>query len=158
MLDTGRRSVSVTLKNINDSIPANSSHCMIADAIKRSFPESRNISVDIQTIRWSEPKKRQRYIFLTPARAQRAIIDFDEGKKPKAFRFYLRGGQVIAMKKMTKEDKKRLDGVKQRPTIVHDEEHLPRIEGGIAPRMTHVGKRRVFGLRTITGLKESEHE
>jgi Fe-S-cluster formation regulator IscX/YfhJ len=47
-----------------------SSHCMIADAIKRQLPNARHVAVDLQTIRFT---------YLTPTLAQMALLDFDDG-------------------------------------------------------------------------------
>jgi hypothetical protein len=55
---------------------------MIAEAIQQAFPEAKNISVDLATIRWSDRAKALRYIYLTPRVAQEAIIKFDQGLLP----------------------------------------------------------------------------
>jgi hypothetical protein len=71
-----------------------SSHCMIAEAVKVAFPGATYVSVDLQTIRFSDPAKRQRYTYLTPRSAQIALIEFDQGTTPEPFSFHLRHGQV----------------------------------------------------------------
>lgn len=145
---------------------------MIAEAVKaKGF---KNVSVDIQTIRFTDHEARERYIYLTPPKAQLAILQFDEGVKPKPFRFWLRNCQVIPMQTMTPErkekiregraaqlaknaavgKKKSLLGLeKLKPTVeLVDKEHgAVRVKGGKPMRVTHVGRRRVFGLRELVG-------
>jgi hypothetical protein len=54
-------------------------------------PHARFISVDLQTIRWSDPKRGVRYVFLTPAVAQQdLIIPFDQGEECKPISFRMR--------------------------------------------------------------------
>lgn len=82
---------------IRNSVSRDSSHCMIAEALKASYPEGSSVSVDIQTIRVSNPKKRLRYTYLTPRLAQVSLIKFDQGLMPEPFEFSLRHGQVTKM-------------------------------------------------------------
>ena len=77
--------IKITPKNIKDSIRKNSHRCMIADAIQRKDPDARHITVDLQTIRFSHPKSGQRFVCLTPRKAQRALIAFDQGATPEPF-------------------------------------------------------------------------
>ena len=92
-----RITISVTSELIEHSIKRDSSHCMIAEAIKDTVPGISPPSVDIQTIRFSDPKKRLRYTYLTPRIAQLAIIQFDQGKEPEPFSFQLRKAHVTTM-------------------------------------------------------------
>jgi hypothetical protein len=65
---------------------------MVADAVKRAFPNAIRIRVDLQTIRWTDPVKQERYIYLTPAQAQQYIIAFDAGDpQPSGKTFRLTG-------------------------------------------------------------------
>jgi len=89
--------LAVTEDIIRNSISRDSSHCMLAEAVKLAFPEGTSISVDIQTIRVSNPKKQQRYTYLTPRLAQVALIKFDQGIMPEPFEVSLRSGQVTRM-------------------------------------------------------------
>jgi hypothetical protein len=93
-----RVDVEVTDDVIDLSTQADSSHCMIADAVRKAVPGATGISVDLQTIRFSDPKKRMRYVYLTPRIAQLALVDFDAGKKPEPFRFRLDRAHITAMK------------------------------------------------------------
>jgi hypothetical protein len=92
----GRRWFSPTLRvdidqeTIDDSVRRDSSHCMIAETIRKLLPDAANVSVDLGTIRWTDPRKRLRYTYLTPRIAQIALIDYDRGFAPDPFHFTLR--------------------------------------------------------------------
>ena len=156
-----QRKVSVTQEHITDSMKGNSSHCMIAEAIKDRFPNLKRVAVDIQTIRATDPVKDKRYIWLTPAPAQRAIIDFDEGRPPQPFKFNLRGGQVIAIERVQHRDTKKRaakivvgKGLTRKRKPDKDGNIQPSamtmngrlILGGTAPPISKLGGRRQFGL------------
>ena len=90
--------VVVTAEIIAKSQQRDSSHCMLAEAVKEAaraagfhpkFP-----GVDLQTIRFTDPDNGYRYTYLTPRRCQVALIDFDQGRETEPFVFQLRGGQV----------------------------------------------------------------
>jgi hypothetical protein len=87
----------VTQAIIDASCRRDSSHCMLADAIEVAVPEAKNISVDLQTIRFSIPRTRLRYVYLTPRPCQVAIVEFDQGSPVQPFTVRLRGGQVTPM-------------------------------------------------------------
>jgi len=93
-----RVDVEVTPEIIGTATQADSGHCMIADAVKAAVPGAANISVDLQTIRFSDPKKRMRYVYLTPRMAQLALVDFDAGEMPDPFTFRLDRAHIVAMK------------------------------------------------------------
>lgn len=93
-----RVDVEVTPEVIKTAVEGDSGHCMIADAVKAAVPNARNISVDLQTIRFSDPVKRMRYVYLTPRMAQLALVDFDGGEKPEPFTFRLDRAHIVAMK------------------------------------------------------------
>jgi hypothetical protein len=91
--EAGRAEISVLQRHFDEALRANSSHCAIAFAIRDAVPYARHIAVDLQTIRWTDPRPGSgvRYVFLTPAVAQHnVIIPFDqgdrEGCKPVTFR------------------------------------------------------------------------
>ena len=106
----------------------NSSHCAIAFAIRDAVPEARHIAVDLQTIRWTNPKRGVRYRFLTPAVAQHSvIIPFDQGDaencKPVTFRmkpaFITRSGA----KRNHTPDPEQLRGTGLK--VAQEQPHLP---------------------------------
>jgi hypothetical protein len=86
--------IDVSQETIDQATRADSSHCMIADAIKEQVPGATTVSVDLQTIRWSDRKKGVRYVYLTPAEAQVALIKFDQGVEQAPFTFRLRPSQA----------------------------------------------------------------
>jgi hypothetical protein len=71
---------------------------MIADAIKEQVRNSKSVSVDIATIRFTDKKLCQRFIYLTPPIAQQALVDFDQGKDLQPFGFDLRTAIQITPK------------------------------------------------------------
>jgi hypothetical protein len=81
--------VRVTEKHITSGVQRNSQRCMIADAIKSACPKAQFVMVDLQTIRFSDPRKRKRLFYLTPAIAQQNLLKFDQGKQVKPFAFTL---------------------------------------------------------------------
>lgn len=129
-----RVTVDVDVATIEASVPRDSSHCMIAEAVKASLPGMTHISVDLQTIRFSDPAKRLRYVYLTPRAAQLALIRFDSGTRPEPFSMRLQGGQVTAMSKssawrrMTPEQQ-REQTTKQRQTRQQEQRYLQQETG-----------------------------
>jgi hypothetical protein len=64
----------------------------IADAV----PTARRISVDLQTIRYTDTKRGVRYVFLTPHVAQQdIIIPFDQGEECKPVTFRMKPAWVV---------------------------------------------------------------
>ena len=53
--------------------------CLIADAIKRQYPQFRKVAVDMATIRVTDPKRGVRLMYLTPPLAQHLLLAFDQG-------------------------------------------------------------------------------
>ena len=86
--------VKITKKQIDEAIRGNSSHCMIADAVKEQVPDAKYVSVDLQSIRWTDTKKGRRYTYLTPPRAQRALVKFDQGEPVAGFQMTLQGAFI----------------------------------------------------------------
>jgi hypothetical protein len=82
--------VSVTAELIERALPRDSGHCMIADAIKATIPTAKAVTVDLASIRWTDPRAGKRYLYLTPPSVQEALLRFDNGIKPPPFRFGLR--------------------------------------------------------------------
>ncbi len=95
----------VTAEIIEDAVPQDSAHCMIADALKAAMPEAQSVSVDLATIRFTDPKRGRRYIYLTPIPAQVALLDFDKGDKPEPFTVKCHAAQIVETKKARGERK-----------------------------------------------------
>lgn len=94
--------VRVTQEDIDFGKRRNSNHCPNAEAVRRAASEVlgetvTSVAVDLQTIRFSVPGRRLRYVYLTPRPAQTLVIDFDQGNEPKPVGFLLRSGQVTYM-------------------------------------------------------------
>jgi hypothetical protein len=80
---SGRATISVEQKHIDESLKASSSHCAIAEAIRDAIPWATYISIDLQSCRWTDSKRGIRYFFLTPHIAQELVINFDQGNLDK---------------------------------------------------------------------------
>lgn len=132
--------VEVTAKRINEGAKRNSNHCMVAESLKDSYPKLNYIAVDIQTIRATDRKKKERYIWLTPRSVQEMIINFDRGVKPLPFRFICQDGQTVPTQQRTTKAKLRRSR--------HGESNVPAVSGGRKPPRS-VGYRRSFGLRSL---------
>jgi hypothetical protein len=104
--------VDVTQPIVDRAEKGDSGHCMIADAVRAAIPEAKSVSVDVVSIRFTDPAKRQRYIYLTPRVAQLALINFDQGVRTQPFRFQLKKAvQVVESGHRTASD-----GTRKRPS------------------------------------------
>lgn len=105
----------VTQKHIDDAVPRDSGHCMIADALRDAYPQATYVSVDLATIRFTDESAGFRYIYLTPGYAQKALIDWDAGEKPEPFRVRQNCSQVTLTgsarkrRKTEREEEERTD-------------------------------------------------
>ncbi len=175
---TPKMLVDITTDIIETSTVADSSHCMIAEAIRASYPNLSFISVDLQTIRASDQTAGFRYIYLTPRQAQIAIVKFDSGIKPKPFKFKLQGGQVIPTtakrRKQTVEQAISHKTEAQLKSILNarrlspkyrtsiNNGSIPEVLGGNSPPLqkipnntkTPFSRRRQFGLRALDRIPE----
>jgi len=78
--NTGPRPrIKITQEIIERATRANSGHCVIADAIKTQCPTASGVMVDLQTVRYTDREKGERYVWLTPTRAQQMLLAFDQG-------------------------------------------------------------------------------
>lgn len=147
--------VEITQEHIDTSIPRDSGHCMIADAIHAVVPDATFIAVDLQTIRFSDPATGLRHIYLTPRRGQEALVKWDQGIKPQPFSFQLRGGQVRAMNRGRNSGSRKVRLVTPRDGSGGS---VPEVHGGPLPPTAALasgprvpkGRRRAFGLRGLT--------
>ena len=154
-----RLTIRVDQDLIDFSRGRDSSHCMIAEAIRDARPDVKSISVDLQTIRFSIPKKRIRCIYLTPRIAQLALIRFDQGQMPDEFQFQLRGAHVTAMADRTSQaaprarsSSKAKGNIEKARTATIRQSGGGRVAervGGKAPPTTPFARRRAFGLRAL---------
>lgn len=140
----GTWTVTVTEDIITESIRGNSSHCMIAEAVKQQIDGATMINVDLATIRFSIGE--WRYIVLTPQIGQISLVQFDQGEHVNPFRLTLKPAQKLPRQRHTKPEVKNVrKTIKERPIII----------GGTPPPMgplanvNYRGKRREFGLRIL---------
>jgi hypothetical protein len=89
----------VTTEMIEAAVPQDSAHCMIADGLKAAMPHARSVSVDLASIRFTDPANGRRYIYLTPIPAQVALLDFDQGHKPDPFTVKCHAAQIVEPKR-----------------------------------------------------------
>jgi hypothetical protein len=52
-------------------------------------PDVHNMTVDLGTIRWTDPKTGHRIVFDTPASVRDALLGLNRGAAPEPFRFIL---------------------------------------------------------------------
>jgi hypothetical protein len=142
--------VDVTEEIIRESMQADSSHCMIAEAVKKARPKATRVAVDLATIRFSDPELGLRYTYLTPRTAQTPLLQFDSGMVPEPFSFMLGRGHVTRMSrsKKTKATTKSLSRARlvTREGVVGGK--VPDRVGG-RPLPTFRGNRREFGIRGL---------
>jgi hypothetical protein len=75
----GRLFIEVRQEHIDEALRASSSHCAIAMALQAALPDARFVSVDLQSVRFTDPRRGVRICFLTPHPARELIIGFDQG-------------------------------------------------------------------------------
>ena len=92
----------VSEADIDSAIKENSHSCMIAEAIKRQVPGISGVVVDVQSIRWTDVKRRVRVICLTPRECQANLVRFDRGIPPLPFSFNLQSSQVTPVRGVAK--------------------------------------------------------
>lgn len=145
--------VNVAQKFITNGSQKNSQHCMIADAIRAARPNAKYVMVDTQSIRFSDPKERLRYVYLTPPIAQLNILRYDQGKKVTPFSFNLnapmRVKQVLnwterRRRRTASQKLRRKKSDKQNAAWKAKYAHLA------ANRALNHQKEREFGLRKLT--------
>jgi len=161
--------IAVTQQQVKDAIRANSGHCMIAEAIIATVPnvDENTVSVDLQTIRFTDKKKGLRYVYLTPRNAQATLVEFDQGIDPEPPTFTLRNAHVLRAGRSERQKKyyakqKKAGALPKRAKLVSGEhgrksghagggENVPRVVGGKEPPRS--GVRREFGLRAYRGSR-----
>lgn len=143
--------INVTKDHIANSIGKSSSHCMIAEAVRTALPYVTRVSVDIQTIRYTDQEKGVRITFLTPRIAQEAIIDFDDGVLPKPFSFGLRGAHVREIRQLSEEKKKKMRKYQAKyfAKLSRSSHAVPDVYGGKSPPVSRFARVRQFGLKAF---------
>lgn len=158
-----RVKLQITEELIEDAIPRDSPHCLWAEAVKAAVPDAKYISVDIQTIRFTDPRKGLRYTYLTPRIAQVALIQFDQGIRPTPHSVQLRNGQVTPSggrnkSRQTPLSDREIARRKAAPSVMGKGKaklgkpiapgSVPERRGGKTPPIA-AGQRRAFGVRGL---------
>lgn len=93
----------VTQALVDRATKRDSRHCMIAEAIQAARPDYKNVTVDLATIRWTNPRTGKRYVALTPQEARVALVAFDQGHEVQAFELTVTPIQATPTSKPTGE-------------------------------------------------------
>lgn len=162
----------VTEEVITTAVQRDSSHCVIADALRAAVPNAQRVSVDIQTIRFTDPVSERRYIYLTPALCQMILVDFDQGRRPDPMMIRLGAPSQITRSGSTptkREANARTSAAKaaavaetegtrtrapsKRRGVIAGSHGNPTILGGDPPPIAALsstrGRRRTFGLKSL---------
>jgi hypothetical protein len=123
-----RLTIPVDEDRIDEAVRRDSRHCWIAEAISAVVPDMTAITVDLQTIRFTDPAKRLRYAYLTPRSCHIALIEFDQGERPAPF---LGAAMIFAAPDRNKH-----------------ENGIPVVVGG-RPTPGNIVRTRRFGLREL---------
>ncbi len=140
--------IAVTQELIDQATARDSRRCMIAEAIKEAKPHYERVIVDLQTIRWTNPRTRKRYLVLTPEAVGVALVSFDQGEPIEPFTIRLKPSQVTPIVTRERRDdrpdvksgnrayrSKQARGQKQ---LVVDKQGRVHVEGGAMPPTGHL--------------------
>ena len=146
--------VHITQQAIEEANRIKSNHCMIVEAIKKQYPEAKSVSVDLQTIRFTDKKKGLRYVYLTPRNAQDALVRWDRGIAIPAFTILLRGGHVTSARRGSGKKQKIVHKLGKRRVIPpgKGDRKVPDTVGGrpVARHHASHNTRRMYGVRGYT--------
>lgn len=146
------RTITVKAGNIDRGMKADSKHCMIADAVSQQVKGASFVSVDIQSIRFSNLKTGKRYIYLTPHVVQQAILQFDRGEMVRPFKFVLWAHEGFEKTLRSRQGNADVYRAKVRRNRNPKKEAAARAARKRAPRGAQAAptKTREFGLRAFT--------
>jgi hypothetical protein len=74
-----RLTIEITPQTWDRAKQASSGGCLIADALKKKYPNLSSVQVDVATITASDRGRGERYTWLTPPSAQVLLLAFDQG-------------------------------------------------------------------------------
>ena len=94
----GKIELEITQEVIDAAVRADSSACVIADAINAQFPGA-NADVDLQSITFTLREKGYRYTWLTPWVGQQHLVAFDQGEEVGPFSMVLDGRGLVKARK-----------------------------------------------------------
>lgn len=161
-----RLEIELTPENLERAKQSQSHACVIADAIKQLGYH--RPSVDMATIRFTDPESGQRYTYLTPGIAQHILLAFDQGWPNPADRFELtRAVKIDPVKRFPFSAKNRaarlkeLEGKEKAGTITPGElsgltrmrrldEKAPRASSGGKAKINPATKAVVGGERMVS--------
>jgi len=153
--------VVVTQEIIDSACRADVTRCMIAEAVKDAVPDAKNVLVDLTSIRWSDPEKGLRYVYIMPPLPQTALIRFDKGEKIPPFSFRLRNAHISSMMIGGRGNEKRAHNLGPRRHVRTAKEVKEGAVGDViggtrrVPTAT-LGKGRVYGNRAYVSLFEED--
>lgn len=171
--------VDLTPEVIAAGIKRDSSHCMIAESIRASYPAARAIGVDLATIRFTDPPKGLRYIYITPRALQVHLVRFDQGMTIPPVRALLTHAHVVrsrigyhqAMapdhrarkdakdrarvraKRQATKDKMLRENVPTRTELRGSNDRVPTLVGGAAPPLHRTDDGVPFSRRRSFGVR-----
>jgi hypothetical protein len=141
----------VRKNHIEEAIKNDSHHCMIHDAIKE-YLGVQFISVDTQSIRFSDPATKERYVYLTPPTAQQMILKWDRGIAVQPFSFELSSPvRVTPIRKEYKGKKSTRRKAQRKYDAKRRDPMAPRlVKKNQPPPKPHITRHRKFGIRQFT--------
>jgi hypothetical protein len=71
--------VVITPEQHEQAVRSNSGGCLIADAIKKQYPQLSRVVVDMATIRATDLKRGLRFTWLCPPAGQHVLLAYDQG-------------------------------------------------------------------------------
>lgn len=155
--------LNITPEIINVAVQRDSAHCVIADAFRQARPDLQRVSVDLQTIRATDPATGTRYIWFTPALAQALLVNFDQGIRPEpglVIRLrrpcqIIKHNQHQLARKRARERERRGEAITTGEASITNPGRVgqPTKSGGTPPPLAALantrGRRRTFGLRSL---------
>jgi hypothetical protein len=121
---------------------------MIAEAIKEAKPHYTKVIVDLQTIRWTNPRMKKRYLVLTPEAVGVALVAFDQGEPIEPFSIWLKPSQTTAIITRERRDDRpdvtsgnrayRAKQARGQKQLVVDNQGRVHVEGGMMPPTGHL--------------------
>ncbi len=133
---------------------SNSGHCPGADGLKWTVPHATNISVDLQTVRYSDREKGLRYVYLTPRVLQEFIVGWDAGDEIGGFTYHLAGASIHNIAKRQANGRRKPPG-KKKVLKPYKPGGVPQTKGGHTPPLGNT--RRQFGLRAFERKPQTKH-
>lgn len=161
MTDRKQFRIKVTQADIDRGIRDDSSHCVVARAIAREFPDATRIEVDTQAIRFTKDNKR--LVYLTPWIAQSYVIAFDAGDPIGPFEFRIANPIEVKRRPYTPSKAREVKTLSSLPDAVRQRETRAARKAGATtaiaevddkrekapPRVFSRGKQRSYGHRLL---------